>query len=363
MKLCTKIFFIFFFSILDAQTSNEQGFEVRQKVGFLAAHKGIMAHLPVELGKAVEITYYQRTKGFKRWHEVYRYPTVGATLFIGSVGNNEILGRYVGTYGYSEFPLIKYKNYEFNWKLGCGFGYTNKRYDPINNPKGMAIGSHFDAMMCVGVKSIYRFKRNALTIGLDLTHFSNGAFQVPNFGINLPYLSVGYAQRLGKEKPIIEKHHFECPTKKWLYGFYGIFSMKQVMPIGGRRYPVYAGGFSIRRFFNPKAGLEIDFDVISKQAIMGYEPLVPKTQLRMIQLGLCAAYLVPFDRFHFVFGMGAYVRDYYKPEDPVYHRIGMRYQFMNGMIANFTLKTHFARADYLEFGLGYTINYKKNCNE
>jgi hypothetical protein len=205
---------------------------------------------------------------------------------------------------------------------------------------------------------LYRFNKNAITVGLDLTHFSNAAFQVPNFGINLPYVSLGYMRTLGKQKPIIDNHNFHFPLKKWLYGVYGIFSMKQIMPIGGRRYPVYAGGFSLRRFFNHKAGLEFDFDIISKQAILGYEPLVPKTQLRMIQLGIYAGYLVPLDHFHFVFGMGAYIRDYYKPEDPVYHRIGMRYQFSSGLIANFTLKTHFARADYLELGLGYTLNYK-----
>jgi hypothetical protein len=345
-----------------AQSTNEQGFEVRQKVGFLAAHKGVMAHLPEELAKAIEISYYQHTRGSKIWHKAYRYPTVGATLFLGSVGNNQILGRYLGLYGFAELPLLKIKNYELNWKLGCGFGFTNKRFDPITNPKGVAIGSHVDAMMCVGLKSIYRFNQNAVTLGLDITHFSNAAYQVPNFGINLPYLSIGYGHSLGDKKQIIEIHKYDYPIKKWLYGVNGIFSMKQVMPIGGRRYPVYAMGIAARRFFNHKTGLELSLDIISKQAILAYEPLVPKNQLRMIQMGLFAAYLVPLDHFHFVFGMGAYIRDYYKPEDPVYHRIGMRYQFSNGLIANFTLKTHFARADYMELGLGYTLNYKKNRN-
>jgi hypothetical protein len=41
----------------------------------------------------------------------------------------------------------------------------------------------------------------------------------------------------------------------------------------------------------------------------------------------------------------------------------MRYQFTNGLVANFTLKTHFGRADYLELGLGYTLNYKKLRHE
>jgi hypothetical protein len=77
-----------------------------------------------------------------------------------------------------------------------------------------------------------------------------------------------------------------------------------------------------------------------------------------LQIGAYAAYLVPLDRFHFVFGMGAYIRDKYSPEDPVYHRIGARYYLKNGIIFNLTLKSHFARADYLEYGIGYTFNYK-----
>ena len=363
MKLNLFILLILCFSNLLAQTTNEQGIEVRQKIGFLAAHRGTMAHIPNELARAIEITYFQHTRGFKKWHKAFRYPTIGSTLFIGSVGNNELLGRYLGLYGFVELPIIKFKGYEFNWKFGSGLGYTNKPYDPIENPKGIAIGSHVDAMICVGVKSIYRFKRNALTLGLDLTHYSNAAFQVPNFGINLPYVSLGYAHRIGKEKSLIETHKYDYPIKKWLYGVYGIFSMKQVMPIGGNRYPIYAGGLSARRFFNDHAGLEFDLDVISKQAILAYNEQIPKTQLRMVQIGLYVGYLLPFDHFHFIFGMGAYVRDYYKPEDPVYHRIGMRYVFSNGIMANVTLKTHFGRADYMELGLGYTLNYKKNRHE
>lgn len=345
------------------QTSNVQGFEVRQKLGFLAAHKGIMAHIPTELAKALEFTYFEHTRGGKKWHQAFNYPTVGATLFVGSVGNNELLGRYIGAYGFSELPIVKYKRFELNWKFACGVGYASKKYDPLNNPKQMAIGSHLDAMMCVGFKNIYRFNKNVITFGIDITHFSNGAYQVPNFGINLPYISLGYGRRLGDEKPIIQTQKTDLPLKRWLYGVYGIFSMKEVMPIGGKHYPIYAGGFSFRRFFSEKAGMEIDLDIISKQAIFAYQPEIPKTQFRIIQTGIYAAYLLPHNHFHFIFGMGAYIRDVYKPEDPVYHRIGCRYQFSNGIIANFTLKTHFGRADYMEYGLGYTFNYKKNQHD
>ena len=351
-----KILFSFLFFFITNQLigqMNDAGFEFRSKIGFLAAHRGVMAHLPKETAKALEFTYFIHTRGSKLWHVKYRYPTVGSTLFIGSVGNKELLGNYVGIYGFSELPMIKYKNYEMSFRIACGLGYNNKIYDPISNPKNVAVSTRLNTMMNFAVKSTYRIKNHSIVLGLDITHFSNAAFKVPNYGINMPYLSLGYAYAFRKTK------HIE-PTetnfqKRIELSAMGIYSMKEVMPIGGKKYPVYAINIAARRFFNQKAGMEVDLDIISKQAIMAYLPYTQKTQLSIIQVGLYAAYLVPFDKFHFVFGMGTYLRDKYKPEDFLYHRIGCRYQFRNGLMANFSLKTHFARADYFEFGLGYTF--------
>jgi hypothetical protein len=103
--------------------------------------------------------------------------------------------------------------------------------------------------------------------------------------------------------------------------------------------------------------MEVMLDVISKQAIFGYKPEIPKTQWDILQIGLYTGYLFPLDQFHFVLGMGVYLKDKYQPEDFLYHRVGMRYYFTNGMHAQVQLKSHWARADYVEWGLGYTFNY------
>ena len=57
--------------------------------------------------------------------------------------------------------------------------------------------------------------------------------------------------------------------------------------------------------------------------------------------------------------MGCYVRDRYRPNGPLYHRIGFRYQISNGFYGNITLKTHWAKADYMEAGIGYILNHNK----
>jgi hypothetical protein len=39
--------------------------------------------------------------------------------------------------------------------------------------------------------------------------------------------------------------------------------------------------------------------------------------------------------------------------------VGMRYRFDNGLLLNLVLKSHWAKADYVEWGVGYTFNYSK----
>lgn len=352
-------FLIFCSLSVFSQSRFEWGIEARGKLGFLAAHRGVMGHLPQDQAFAGELTWFMHTKGSKKWHEACGFPVTGVTLFGGSVGNRDILGTYWGAYGFIEFPFVRLGNYQFLGKLGSGLGYGTKVFGYDENPKNVAMSTHLNALICLGVKSRLQFGCNSITLGLDMTHFSNGAFKVPNLGVNLPYVSLGYSYmfRLKQNDSLVQPEML--PFRKWLINATGIFSAKEIFPTGGKKYPVYALSASMRWFSKPKVGMEWGVDLISKQAIMGYRPELAKTQWDILQIGIFGAYLLPLDRFHFVFGMGAYVKDKYQPEDFLYHRVGMRYYFESGINLNLALKSHWARADYVEWGLGYTFNYKQ----
>ncbi len=333
------------------------GVQCRVKTGFLAAHRGILSHLPQSTAVATELSYYKHLKQEGSWAEKYQYPTVGASLFLGSVGNNQVLGYYAALYGFADVPLFVRNDFELSWKFGSGIGYTNRIYDPVLNPKNMAISTRVNALMMMGIQSRYRFKKNTISLGLDLTHFSNTGYSMPNYGINIPYLSLGYARqfsepvRMQRAKSIVD-------FKRLYYGLYGFFSIKEADTDPDKKYPVYAAGFFGRYFFQQKAGVEMGVDVVSNQSILAYEPMLDKSQSSIVQLGIYAGYLVPLNHFHFFFGMGMYVRDRFNLNGPIYHRIGYRYQLKSGLYGNITLKTHWGRADYIEAGLGYVINYK-----
>lgn len=343
-----------------AQSDREWGIEYRQKLGFLAAHRGVMGHLAENHAWAGELTYFQQTKGQKQWHKECRYPIIGATLFGGSVGSDRILGTFWGAYSFIEFPFVKTQHFEFLGKLGSGLGYGTKVFDAENNPKNVAMSSHLNALICFGLKTHFIFDRNKITFGLDMTHFSNGASKVPNLGVNLPYLSLGYARTIRKTTVDTLILPTIVPLKKWLFGMTLIGSFKETFPTGGKKYPVFGLNANLRWFSKPKVGFEAAFDVISKQAILNYKKEIDKTQWDILQMGVYIGYLLPLDQFHFAIGMGVYVKDKYQPEDFMYHRVGMRYNFQNGIHAQVILKSHWARADYVEYGIGYTINYFRN---
>lgn len=359
MKRILLISFLLATLLSKAQLNYEYGFEYKQKVGILLAHHEIMAHIANSLSYAGELSFYIHTKGKEKWHKSYRYPTYGISLFGASLGNDSILGKSLGLYPFIEFPFIRKQNFVFSARIGAGLGYISKRYDKDLNPKNVAMSSAINALITVGLKSTYLYKLHEISFGVDMTHLSNAAFKMPNLGINLPYFSLAYGYSIKhqpKDTLVIEPI---VPKKRWLFGTTLIASAKENSPSGGEKHPIFALSLHARRFFNAKTGLELAVDVISKQSLRGLQQDIPKSELDLIQIGLFAGYLLPLDQFHFVLGMGAYVRDKFNTDGRLYHRIGMRYYFKNGINTQLVLHSHWGRADFAELGIGYTFNQKR----
>ena len=334
---------------------SEWGLGYQLKSGFLLAHRGNMVNLPQQTAWASEFSFFRHLHQANSWVDFYKDPKVGVSLFIGSVGNNAVLGRYIATYGFAELPMARINKFELSWKLGSGIGITNRKYDSIFNPENIAIGSNLNMMIVMALQAQYEFQKSSISLSADMTHFSNSAFKVPNLGLNIPYFSLGYRKKIGTvRRPISRGYQFDF--KKFYWSVQGVFSLKETMPYGLRKYLIYGGSISTKSVLNPKVGFEFGLDVFSNQSHIEVEPLVEKSQINLIQMGIYGAYFVPMNHIHFIFGMGAYVRDWYKPNGLLYHRVGVRYQWRNGLFGHVAIKSHWAKADYLELGLGYIIS-------
>lgn len=353
MKIIGLIIFLFIALGGYSQVNEELWLEARGKIGFLAAHSSSMGHLAKEHAFGAELSVLYQTKGKKKWHQAYKFPTIGLTAFASTVGNREVLGTYYGIFSFINLPLIKKKRFSFSAKIAAGLGYTDKVYEPISNYENVAISTKLNARITMGLDARYTFNKNYVSFGIDASHFSNSAIKVPNLGINMPFLSLAYGRKLNNFDGEVQTE--EKKEKYWEYGTLGIVSVKETFPTGGKKYPVYGLNFYGRRFFNANTGMEVSLDFISKQAIIDYHKDIPKTQLEILQIGTFVGFILPFDHLHLVTGMGIYLKDKYQPEDFLYHRVGMRYVFENGININFVLKSHWARADYTEFGIGYSF--------
>lgn len=361
MRLYLIAFIVLLNGFSFSQNTTNWGIEARFKPGFLLGHRVVMGHLPVNHTYATELSFVYRTNGEKSWHKHYKYPELALNLYFGSVGNTEILGNFVGVYTNLHIPFISKENFRLNGKIGCGLSYTSKIYDEESHQKNVAISTHFNAMINFGLDAKYYFNKNWLAFGVEVLHFSNGGFRVPNLGLNIPQLSIGYGRFISitNEHSIVEKQT-TIPQRKLIFGGTAIASVKEVFPTNGRKYPVFGLNIHARMFMKPKVGWEVSFDAFSKQAIKGYHPEIAKSQWELTQFGIFAGYLLPLNQFHFVLGMGAYVKDKYNPDGKLYHRIGMRYYLKNGLHFNLVLKSHWGKADYFEYGIGYSFfNHKK----
>lgn len=362
MKIAFLFFLLPIFCYSQEGKVDDWTFSFKGKSGFLAAHRGTMGHLAKDRLFAGELSFVKHMRS-KEWSEDYKNPYAGFTLYGSNLGNKEILGYGFGAYGFIEFPWIRSEKHVFTSKLGAGLGVVTKVYDKDKNTKNVPMSTYLNAVICLGIQGRWYIKpEHALVYSLDMTHFSNGSSRVPNLGVNMPFIGLGYEYTFKKkEAPNLELAKFERVPffKNWNISTVGILSGKQIFPSGGKSYPVFALSGILYKQFKPKVGMEIVLDVLSKQTIIHYRDYIPKTQLSILQVGAFVGYTIPLDKFRLVVGMGAYVKDRYNPDAMFYHRVGMRYQCQNGLLLNLVLKSHWAKADYFEYGVGYTFNYKR----
>jgi hypothetical protein len=78
-----------------------------------------------------------------------------------------------------------------------------------------------------------------------------------------------------------------------------------------------------------------------------------------MQLGVKACYAYNIGRISLPIEMGYYAISKPKEDGPIFHRIGIRHYCKNGLILNFTMKSHWAVAAHFDYGIGYRFNVKK----
>jgi hypothetical protein len=361
---------LLFANTLGAQLDSASNWNlaISPHAGFVIPHHKSIAHLIQGHSYGCHLYAKKIVSGSKYWHEAYNVPEHGVDLTFTNTGNPQQLGQQYSVSYLLNLPLnrkryvedylrISTPGYRHWIGLGLGVGYATKRWDLETNHQAAVLGSQGNVAISLQYSGrMAAFKQGEIRAGIRLSHLSNGAFQLPNLGTNNAGLFVSYVAGRPRSSymkvmanPIVERYIMSCGL---------VAGLKEIPPPTGRKY--VATVFSLlgerRVSYKSAFGLGVDFlfDSSSKPLVEQRKDVVVRNN-EAIQMGALFSYSLFFDRFSLKIQQGYYLVDRLRLNGALYHRVGLRYSIGKNMYAQLTLKTHFAKADYGEVGIGYVI--------
>jgi len=338
-------------------TKNECWISANFHYGFLMAQHATMQYLVKGHIPAAEIDYYKPTHGTQQWQQTFGFPEYGVAFFAANLENPTVLGNIFGIYPFINFHLNKNKKLKLYLRVGSGLAYITKKFTPFDDHKEIAIGSHINAIINLRLNTAFALgKQMRLEAGIGLTHSSNGATQTPNLGLNIPTVNLGIGYHFNPKNYFLHSDTTTSVSKKITYNILFASGINQIDPPGGPHYFAYTFSINRNRRLNQKStlgtGLDIFYNMSNiQQMIDDSTPL--KNNFQDVQVGVKISYQLALGKLTLPIEMGAYLFTKYKTDGYLYHRIGLRYQLTNHLIANLTLLTHWAKASYIEWGIGY----------
>ena len=305
-----------------------------------------------------ELFVGKQTNGEKDWQQIYGLPQTGVSFFYGGLGNNAVLGSVFGIVPNITFGSASKKKWNVKVTLGIGFAYFNKPYNTVSNEKNEVIGSSITNM---SMAELY-LQRNltprlSLTGGFLAMHCSNGHYQVPNVGMNLPALNIGlkyYPETRNYDFPRREvtvpkgKIRLNVRFGMGIHEFAGTFG-----PVGGPKYTIYHTSVYLSKRYGRVSNVYAGFE--AKYYTDFYQ------------------YIVKNDYFPSHPHMNATVLTYFMAHELMIHKLGFLLEGGLELYNPFYKKYHSDEAnktifDFLEtytsskIGLQYYLFDPKYCN-
>ena len=345
---------------------NAQGPDNRLFAGFQYHQQKLWSHRPeIEpyTGKLVhsyEMILGFKASGEKAWHQLYNNPAYGLGFFYSNLGFPDVLGEVRSGFLFFEVPLGNHHLIKRRINMSLGLSRLSQFYDPITNPENRFIGTpwnvHFNFKY--GLRLILA-NRIELLPGVSFTHYSNGAYKMPNRGLNLFDLNLGMrvyaAAQPRSETSAKGPYEVTGGDKQRFLLFYGTGLMQR--DIGDPHYRAHTFSLAFDERTGPRCrwgvGLEVFYDEHARD--LAVEQLMHPDFGDMIRAGGYVSHELIFNRMSLLFNLGAYVYYGQKPARPIYKRAALRYDLGHGLFAHFGIKAHEGRADHMEWGLGIAL--------
>lgn len=362
-------FFYFLFllpTIVFAQEKPEGQYtvDVNYFYGNIVPHRKSIQHLITAHPEGAMFSINRKTFGEKEWESAYNYPDYGISFQYQDM-KNQSLGEMYGLYGHYNFYFFK-RNLMF--RVGQGIAYNTNPYDRETNFRNFAYGVHFMPttyfMLNYNKQDIWQGL--GVQAGLIFIHHSNASMKSPNTSTNTFAVNVGlnYAFDRSLEAQYIARAQdsvkFSEPIK-YNIAFRGGVNESDI--IGSGQKPYYALSFYADKRWSRKSAFQLGADVfwplylkehIQYKAVSYPEENVDAdTDYRKI--GVFIGHELFINNLSVEAQAGLYVYEPFNITGSLYQRVGMKYYFSNKVFGAISLKTHGAKAEVLEFGLGVRL--------
>ena len=330
--------------------------------GNIALHNNSILHLIQEQPEGVILSWNKKTFGDQEWESLYNYPDYGAS-FIYQNFKNETLGNNYGLYAHYNFYFLK-RNLML--RIGQGLAYNTNPYDKHDNHKNTAFGSSIlsSTYVMINYKKERIFKRFGLQAGLSLIHYSNANVKAPNNSVNTIAFNLGMTYSLDEKdtefKTEEAKEKFTEPIR-FNVAFRSGVNESDI--VGSGQFPFYIFSAYADKRINRKSALQLGVDAFFSKFLeeliyyrsVAYpdENIDPDTDYKRV--GIFAGHELFINKMSIVTQFGYYVYYPFDFEGRTYQRIGLKRYFGDKIFAALTLKTHAAKAEAVEFGVGIRL--------
>lgn len=327
---------------------------------FIIPHHSKMWALTDGFFPVVEASVLLQTDGHRQYQYRRRYPQIGLTYLYADFGGSDPLGVMHALVPNIRLPLLRRDKIQITFGVGVGVAYLTKKYDRIENYQNLTIGSHYNAAVHFQLKTNIRLSEQfRASAGISMAHVSNGTIKTPNYGLNMPALFAGLEYKITR-RPIVflQPEQINKMKGKVNVRIGAAMALKENNDAWGKEFRVYIGQVSVGGYYNNTNRLLLDVDAVydeSTKYAMEADGVSVENYEDVVKGGISLGHEWTFDKLSLLMNLGVYIYNTDYTDELVYNKLGVGFRFTRYTYASVTLQAHWAKAEFLSFGLGIII--------
>lgn len=353
-----------YFFLLFSVTVNAQEplyVEANSYIGAILPHNDQISHLITQKPTGFLIAINKPLRGDAYWQKHYNYPDVGISFHYQN-NHNTVLGNLYGLYAHYNFYFFDRK---FQFRIAQGVAYATNPYNAEANFRNMAYGSRF--MPSTYFKISYEMRNIwnnfGFNAGMLFVHHSNATIKSPNTSTNTLAVSAGLLYDIGNDEKLRKTP--AMPFYTTAVQFNAVFrtgiNESHILGMGQKPFYHFSAMASKRLGYTGsiQAGAELFLSYTLKEMVPFMANSFPELQkdpnADWKRVGIFGGYEMHFNKLSLEGQLGYYIHDDYKENGSTYQRLGLRYYVTEQVFGAMSLKTHSAKAEAFELGVGLKL--------